>query len=185
MYVRSARCRVAGLATLLCTAACFHTTAPSGWLPRAPDVARDAYGGWIDLSLAAGGRVLGELIAAHDDTVFVLSGGSLAAVANRDVVDGTLTAYDQPWGEIALWGGLGALATLSHGWWLIFTMPTWAISGTVAAASASRAPRGMAVDRAMSVRRLDPTALRPYARFPQGLPAGLDRRSLRGKGRGG
>jgi hypothetical protein len=154
---------------------CFHTTAPKGWLPTAVEAQREAYGGWIKLEFSVGvGRntVYGELIAATSDSVHVLTSDSLVVVPTVSVIAGTLTAYDAQYGAVRLWAILGGLSTLSHGFVLVLTAPVWAIAGSMATASASNAPR---------VEYTNPSVLRMYARFPQGLPPGLDVRSLRQK----
>jgi hypothetical protein len=153
----------------------FHTTAPKGWLPTAVEAQREAYGGWITLDFNMGIQakaVHGELIAAASDSVYVLTSDSLVVVPNASVITGTLTAYDAQQGALKLWTVLGAVSTLSHGFALLFTAPVWGVVGSVATASASKAPR---------VESTDPSLLRMYARFPQGLPPGLDVRTLRQK----
>jgi hypothetical protein len=158
---------------LLCTA-CFYTTAPEGWLPT-PDVAqRQAYGGWIKVDYAggAGSRTVdGELIAAAD-TVYVLTTDSLVAIATGMITSATLTTYDARLDAMTTWSALGGVSALSHGWFLLLSLPMWVIVGTTTSASVSKEPRVESVDAAV---------LRPYARFPQGLPPGLDRGTLRPK----
>lgn len=172
------RRRALGAWLLLLGSACFRTTAPEGWL-SVPDVAqREAYGGWIRLEPAQGTdtrSLEGELIAATPDTLYVLTPDSLVAVATKALTSATLTTYDARLNELTTWTALGAVATLSHGVGLILTLPTWIIVGTTATASASKAPR---------VESLDAAVLRPYARFPQGLPPAVDRRALRQKKNG-
>ena len=163
------------LCLLLFTSACFHTTAPKGWLPTASEAQHEAYGGWIRLDYGVGANrriVEGELIAAAPDTVHVLSPDSIVAVPTATVVAGTLTSYDSQYGRLVRWTILGTVSTVSHGFGLVLTMPMWALAGTAASASASKAPR---------VESTDPGVLRAYARFPQGMPPGLDSRSLRQK----
>jgi hypothetical protein len=160
---------------LLTVSGCFHTSAPTGWLPTAVEAQREAYGGWIKLDFNMGveaNTVHGELIAASRDSVHVLTSDSLVAVPTASVFAGTLTAYDSEFGALRLWTILGGVSTLSHGFVLVLTAPVWAIAGSFATASASKAPR---------VESSDPSLLRMYARFPQGLPPGLDARSLRQK----
>jgi hypothetical protein len=74
------------------------------------------------------------------------------------VTVGTLTAYDSQYGALRLWTILGTVSTVSHGFVLVLTAPIWAIAGSTATASASKAPR---------VESTDPALLRVYARFPQ------------------
>ena len=161
---------------LLIVSGCsFHTTAPNGWLPTAVEAQREAYGGWIKLDFNMGvlaKTVQGELIASAPDTVYVLTSDSLVVVPTASVFAGTLTAYDSQYGALRLWTILGVVSTLSHGFVLVLSAPVWGIVGVNATASASKAPR---------VESTDPSLLRMYARFPQGLPSGVDARSLRQK----
>jgi hypothetical protein len=116
--------------------------------------------------------VEGELIAATPDSVHVLTADSMVAVVTSSMIAGTLTTYDAQLGTLRLWTALGAVSSLSHGFGFVLTMPIWVIAGTSATASASRAPR---------VQSTNPTLLHAYARFPQGIPPGLDPRSLQQK----
>ena len=166
---------VSSVCVLVFVGGCFRTSAPKGWLPTAVDAQRDAYGGWIQVDFNMGVRrntVHGELIAATSDSVHVLTSDSLVAVPTGSVVAGTLTAYDAQHGTLRLWTVLGAVSTLSHGFVLVLSAPVWAIAGSLATASASKTPR---------VESTDPLLLRMYARFPQGLPPGLDVRTLQQK----
>jgi hypothetical protein len=116
--------------------------------------------------------VQGELIAIDTDTIHVLADGRLVSLARATVCCAELTAFRMELSELQLWTVLGILSTASHGIVLILTAPLWAIAGTAAAASASYAPR---------IVPTDPVVLQPFARFPQGMPPGLDRRTLRSK----
>jgi len=176
MSARNSRWTAVSAAGLvLLTGACFHSTAPRGWLPTAVEAQRDAYGGWIKLDYAVNGNrqaLHGELIAAAPDSVHVLTSEGMVAVLTATVISGTLTTYDANYGGLRLWAIFGGVSTLSHGVGLVFTLPLWAIAGSTATASASKAPR---------VESTNPALLRAYARFPQGIPPGLDPRSLRQK----
>ena len=175
MSVSNARWTVVLSLYALTVTGCFHTSAPKGWLPTAEEAQRDAYGGWIKLDFSMGAEkntVHGELIAAAPDSLHVLTADSLVVVPTSSVTAGTLTAFDSQYGALRLWTILGAVSTVSHGFVLVLTAPIWAIAGSTATASSSKAPR---------VESTDPALLRMYARFPQGLPPGLDVRSLRQK----
>ncbi len=95
---------------------------------------------------------------------------SVTPLALGAITSATLTAYDARLRTLEMWTILGSVSTLSHGVALGLTPPLSAIAGSSATASASTSPR---------IRSLDPAELRPYARFPQGLPSALDRRNLR------
>ena len=166
---------VFSVCVLLTASSCFRTTAPTGWLPTAVEAQREAYGGWIKLDYKVGDTrqtMHGELIAAASDSVHVLTYDSVVVVPTASVITGTLTAYDAQHGALRLWTILGGVSAVSHGLVLVLTVPVWAIVGSAATASASKVPR---------VESTDPSLLRLYARFPQGLPPGLDVRSLRQK----
>lgn len=178
--------RAAGGAAVL-LAACVSNPAPSGWLPPADVAAREAYGGWIVADTAkddqrgsfAGGStapvpVAGELIAVDPDSVFVMSGRGLVGLRKLQVRRATLFSYDSQWGQLAAWGVVGTLSTISNGLLLLLTAPLWVIVSTSAASSRSHAPM---VELADSGDRWE--KLRLYARFPQGLPSGMDRSVLR------
>jgi len=171
---RSRLATVSALCLVLLGTACFHTTAPMGWLPTADDAQREAYGGWIKVEYTTDVKrmVQGELIAATSDSVHVLTGNNIVALPTATVVSGTLTTYDVKLGTLRLWTVLGAVSAASHGLVLVLSAPAWLIIGSTATAVASRAPR---------VESTKPGDLRAYARFPQGIPHGLDPRSLRQK----
>jgi hypothetical protein len=94
------------------------------------------------------------------------------AVPLSQVKQATLTGFNLRTQPLETWGVLGALATGSHGFFLILTAPTWIVASTAAASSASRAPR---------VQGTSPAALNVFARFPQGLPPDIDRATIRPK----
>lgn len=174
--------RALALVGLLAASACHFPMAPRRWLPPADASVREAFGGWADVmwrpdtgSRRTRIRTSGELIAAHDDTLYILRvTGELAALPLAFVLDGSITSYDARTSTMIAWGTLGTLATASHGIVLLLTAPVWIISSSVAASSVSRAAR-VVIRRGLAER------LRPYARFPQGIPAGVDVTTLRPK----
>jgi len=160
------------LSLLVLAGACFRTTAPPSFLPTPHQAEQDGYGGWIRVQHHDDTEVEGELLAATPDTLHVLSFNGWLAVPVNKVRVATLTAFRVPLDGIITWGAFGGMSTLSHGWFLILTLPTWIVASTLAGASASKAPR---------VRSVDPAKLAPFARFPQGLPPDIDRAAIRGK----
>ena len=169
---RGKRSAIGALWLLALSGSCFRTTAPSSYLPTAAEATRDAYGGWIRVQNRDDTQVEGELLAATVDTLHVLSFGGWLAMPVAQVRVATLTAFRVPLDGIIIWGALGGLSTISHGFVLILTAPTWIVASSLAGASASKAPR---------VRSVDPAKLAPFARFPQGLPPDIDRAATRGK----
>ncbi|HEU5304619.1 MAG TPA: hypothetical protein VFU40_08245 [Gemmatimonadales bacterium] len=150
-------------------AGCATNSAPEGWLLKPTDAQSAAYGGWIELTygMEAKRRADGELIAVSADSVWVLGQGQALVIPTAAVAKGKLTAYAAQKGSLTAWTIAGSLATISNGAFLIFTAPMWIIGGSLAVGSESRAPE-------RSSPPLGWGELAPFARFPQGMPAGLD-----------
>lgn len=171
--------RAARAVSLLLAVSCAANPAPDGFLPSPRDAVQDLYGGWIELTLApAGGHegtVAGELLAATADTVWIIpDSGRAVAIATSTVQKGRLARYRSDAGLVAGYSALGVLSTLSNGYILVFTAPAWIITGIVASSSESKSV----------LRDTPPLAwadLAEYARFPQGLPPGIDLAEIRPK----
>ena len=156
---------------------CASTTAPSDWLPDASEAQSQAYGAWIRAQHKAGSTealVRGEFITADDESVFVLTEDSLVSIPLGYIEHASLTTFNSHYAELAWWTVLGTLSTLSHGVGLIISAPTWMVVGTVATSAQSyTARKGYPLDSWIELRK--------YARFPGGLPKGLDRKRLKPK----
>lgn len=147
---------VAAVAIGLCSGC---KTAPSEWRTGPVQASKTACGGWVLVQAADDSSLDGELIAVDTTTVYLHDGTRFYSVP-RDQIDQTTTIYTNSWdGTIAIWTAVGGVATISHGLWLVFTFPTWVITGTVAGVAERQTDRD---------RRTIP--LRRRARFPQGLP---------------
>lgn len=169
---------VARFAPLILAAACAGNPGPEGFLPSPKDAVRDLYGGWIELTIPAGrhdDRVSEELIAARADSVWILGDtGRVMAVATSTVKEGRLVRYRSEAGAVMGYTALGMVSTLSNGFFLIFTAPAWLITGIVSSSAESGAP----------ISNTPPLAwadLAAYARFPEGLPPGIDLAEIRPK----
>jgi hypothetical protein len=151
-------------------------TAPVGYLPAGPaKVAQDAHGGWMQAILSSSNQVMsvqGELITIHDDTVYILTYAQMNAIPVPDLQNAKLEVHRQNPVGFALWGLAGGISTLSHGGFLIFSAPLWAIFGTTNTSSVARQPNIL----------LHPgTGLeefKKFSRFPQGLPEGINLEQL-------
>lgn len=77
-------------------------------------------------------------------------------------------------GKMAVWMFTGMLSTITLGFWLLYTIPVWAITGGIATGSTSREP-------VVSYPGYPLSSFRLYARFPQGLPPGIDPLALKRK----
>jgi len=167
---------IAGMLALFAMG-CASTTAPSKWLSLPQETQRLAYGGWISINYQndrTPTEVHGELIAIHSDSIFLLVSNNLIGIPTAKIAKAKLTAFDANTAPLVLWSVLGTLSTLSHGVGLIISAPVWIISSTAATSAQSYAPQ-------LSFPKKSWTEFRPFARFPNGLPPGLERRTLRPK----
>ena len=107
------------------------------------------------------------MIAIDENTFHVFTAAGLQSVPRASAHRITLVGYGTPAGALAGWAVAGGISTLSHGRFLLFTAPMWAIGGIVATHTEKGA--GMVHDDDLA---------RRFARFPQGLPPGLDAKTL-------
>jgi hypothetical protein len=173
------RSALAAILLAITAAGCASNPAPAGWLPAAGEVVTEPYGAWVVLQVASSDSsraVAGELIAAHSDSVFVLSFDGLEAHSVDEIVDARVAWYDSGASSLVLWTVAGSLGSLSHGAFGIISLPLWIIIGTVATSLQASSPL-VDYQPAMSL----PRTISPYARFPQGLPPTVDRSQLSGK----
>lgn len=145
--------------------------------PRHPSIERmerQGYGGFITISTLSGQQVSGELISVERSVIRVLrfgaGTGALTWVATTDVKSADLYEYEAE-GAYGGWALLGVLSTISHGFFLVFTAPIWIISGSIAGSAESR-------HIVMSFPEHGWGEIVKWARFPQGLPPGLNEESL-------
>ncbi len=162
--------KILGVAFCFLLANCATTNAPSHWLSEPDQVASDERGGWIDITSLRGG-IMGELIAVTKDTVFAAD-SVLHAVPSRDIASARLVTYDAS--SMGAYVFLGTLATASNGWFLLATAPMWIIGGSIAAVSRS-------YDPIIDYPNTPLSDFASFARYPQGLPPGLDRGAIKMK----
>ncbi len=141
--------------------------------PRSPSpeqMASQAFGGWIVIHTIDHREVSGELLAVDADRVYLLpaAGAHLHWVKRAAVTTAVLFEYEA--GGFGAWGLLGSLSTASHGYFLVFSFPIWVLSSTITNAEESR-------HMILHYPQAGWDALARWARFPQGLPAKLTRRS--------
>jgi hypothetical protein len=175
MFIARGSAGIAAVLAATLTMACARHRAPDGFLPIPEEAQQEASGAWIDVTLGGGSspdRVAGELIAVSEDTIWILTEREGRAVATAAVVSGQLVAYDSQSGRVAAATFFGTLSTISNGAGLLLTAPMWIVGGSASASLQSRVP----------IYRL-PVALwariAPFARFPQGMPPGLELEALR------
>jgi hypothetical protein len=152
------------LVLLLAVAACAGNPDPRG--RPAELVARDGHGGWIVVTDRRGTELSGELIAIDPDAVRLLGPAGLVSIARSDIESAELWAWDSQYGNLWTWGGLGAVSTITHGFWLVFSAPIWIVTTGITATIQRHAPLRSYPDDGW-----DKLAI--WARFPQGMPPGV------------
>ena len=164
-------------------AGCSVSRAPFDWLPNVEDVPEDAFGAWVEIEQSDTTRY-GELIAVDSFYLYVLpvaprdprrsnlldslAAGRLDTIPRSAIRAGRLYWFDSDWERLALMSLAGTAGSLSHGAALIISWPFWIIGGFVSSSTRSKEPLleypGSTWD-----------AWTAYARFPQGMPPGVDR----------
>ena len=152
---------------------CASTSAPTGWLPTAEESVTNPRGGWIEIEHMMGTITSGELISIQEDSIFLFPLSSqLVSIPIDKIKSAKLAKYDSQLSKITQWAGLGTLSTLSHGFGLLFSAPVWIITGLWDGRKNSRSAILEYPDVPLS-------DFSKFARFPQGIPAALDRSTLR------
>lgn len=155
---------------------CASSIAPKGWLPNPQEVQSQAFGAWmaIEHGSEAGTKISnGELIAVQERNVYLLTMDGPEVISIDKVQNAKLALYKEK-RRVGLWAIIGTLSTLSHGWGLIFTAPTWIIVGIASASGESKSGLLKYSDSSWD-------EIKKYARFPQGIPRSINLESLRPK----
>ncbi len=161
---------------VLLMAGCISLPGPKNWVPSIEEVQQDVYGAWTILELTSESNnkpMEGELIAVQQGTLYLLLENTLLEIPINQINKAVLTSYDDR-GIISMWATLGFFSTLSHGAFLIFSAPIWLISGIVNSNAATTSGIHKFENNNLS-------NMKKYARFPQGIPEGLDIHSLKPK----
>jgi hypothetical protein len=159
---------------VLASAGCARPPGPVGVVPYAKEAAQDPYGSWARLHAREGADVPehGELLAVDQDSLYVLTGTGVQGVALRALERVEAWPYDPDVGILAVHTMTGLVSTLSHGWGLILSAPTWMLFGSAVGSVESRSSR-------VVIGPGDLPALAGHVRFPAGWPPGLARADLR------
>jgi hypothetical protein len=155
-------------------ARCASSRAPQGWLSKLDQVQRQAFGAWVSLERRSGETTVtlsGELIAVEGRDVLLLGEKGIVQIPVSEVEKTRVEIFHEA-RKAALWATLGTLSTISHGIGLIISAPIWISVGIGYAAGESRT--GM-----MEFSGIPLDEIRKFARFPQGLPRGVDLNSLK------
>ncbi|MBL0214453.1 MAG: hypothetical protein IPQ07_11255 [Myxococcales bacterium] len=145
--------------------------------PRHPTIQkmeREGFGAFIVITTQAGQEISGELISVESNVIRVLRfgpvRGALTWVATTDVRSAQLFRYESESG-LGPWALLGTLSTITHGFFLILSAPVWILTGSLAAGAESR-------HVVMEFPESSWSEIGDWARFPQGMPPGLDEHDL-------
>lgn len=159
-------------------AGCVSTPGPKGWLPTPKEALSDAFGAWLIVKHGTSGDTRiseGEFIAVQKFRVLILpqNGEDVESIPINTIIEITLAAYRE-YSYAGLWTLLGSLSTLSHGYFLAFSLPIWLIGGLMVASAESSS----GIEKHYV---FDWQYLRKFARFPQGVPEELDLKDLKPK----
>jgi hypothetical protein len=153
---------------------CIATPGPKGWLPSPNEVLSDAFGAWmiVEYSSGSGDKTEeGEFIAVEKNKVYLLTRTGLEEIPIPELQHVTFATYKEE-RMVGVWALLGLLSTVSHGYYAAASAPIWLIGGILNASAESTS----------GVTKSDTIVwdeIRKYARFPQGIPLGVDLRQLK------
>ena len=154
---------------------CATSYAPENWLPKTEEVPYDAYGSWIYLELTkkndenVSSFIGGEFITFEKSVVYCLN-NELQKIPLHKIRRAVLEIDSKNTSSYGAWTVLGMLSSLSHGFYLIISMPIWLITGSASASAESYRDR-FEVEYPDSIWWFDKII---YSRFPQGLPSNID-----------
>lgn len=163
------------LVLLLFFSGCANVKAPSSYLEYADSKRTDVYGSWINVIMPSAKKdsitQSGELIAVSFDSIYVMNTTFTVLPINK-INKAILINYDSDYREMSGLVALGSLATISNGWFLVFTLPIWVIGGTISTSNRSYEPILEFPEKSFS-------EFEHYSRFPNGLPANIDRNKIK------
>ena len=168
---------VIALLMIMIFGGCAANNATRGYLSPASKVQQEAYGAWIEvdtLVISSAEQISGEFIAFQGVSIYVLTADSLVVLESEKIRKATLTSFDSQYGILAIWTILGGASSFSHGFGAIISIPVWTITGLIATIGQSYSPR-------TTYPAEDWSTLSRFARYPQGIPTGLDLRTLKPK----
>jgi hypothetical protein len=139
----------------------------------AEETGRTAKGGWIEVNYGdpetGPATATGEFLGFRLHELYVLSEAGVLAVPAQSVERARLRGYAPDKEGMVFWTVVGSVSTVSHGFFLLASLPTWIACGSLATAGQSRS--GLMDYRPEKAAIGD---LAMYARFPAGIPEGLN-----------
>lgn len=157
------------VATLALAAGCLHLRAPEPWRRSVAEAEKSPFGAWVWVKQYNGHINAGELLAADADHVYIASTRSIVQLSLGGIKSITIDDYHNDAGGVTGWALGGMLSTVSHGFFLVATIPMWAITGLLTHLWVANSG-AETIDRPGVS---DVPRLRMYARYPEGLPAVL------------
>jgi len=142
-----------------------------GYLPTTSNIGVNEFGSYIRITQHSGKYLRGELIAVDTSNIFVLIDNPRQCVALPiSQMKGFSLRYAK--GKHYGWTvPLYSLFTISHGWFLIITFPVNLITTLVVTASGRNS-------FTYGEKDINIGYLSSFARFPQGIPPGIDISSI-------
>ena len=149
---------------------CQSVNAPSGSVPKRIGLATNAFGGWVSISFLDSTRqtVEGEFIAVSNDTVYVMVGDEIDPRNVADIRTARIILFNTETAAYGVWTALTSLGTISNGGFLIFTLPMTILTGVATTIGESKRINFFEYPTH------DWKMLSRYARFPQGVPTGVN-----------
>jgi hypothetical protein len=150
-------------ALLACTllASCVYNPDPNP--PSVQSVPRSRYGAYIEVEMRSNETVRGELLAIDNGALYVRTAPTkIETLLLHRVRTADLWPYNSDWG-FGVWGVLGTLGTISHGFVLIFSAPIWILTSSIVAGIESSHMH-------LEIPEDDLAELNKWARYPQGMP---------------
>jgi hypothetical protein len=154
---------------------CQPVKAPLGFVPKRKGTTTNAFGGWMSISFLDSTRqeLEGEFIAVSNDSLYIMDGDKVNGRKTAEVRFARIILFNTDASGYAAWTVLNSLGTISTGTFLVFMFPLAFVTGIMTTVSESR--RINFYEYPLH----DWSTLRKYARFPQGIPEGVDLHELK------
>lgn len=152
---------------------CATTSAPNHWLPEKEKADQQSFGGWITIEKVDKLTIRGELISVSDSGLYVMTFDKLVFTGNDSISTAKLGKYEET-NPVAVWGLMGTLSTVSHGFYLVFSAPIWVVLSTTMASNYSE-------NKIIEYPKNKLADFKNYARFPQGLGRQIDPSKIKPK----